>query len=80
MGVDGDGEASGPFLCAHVAVEVDKPLRRGVMLKPDKTAKPEWFQIQFEKLPFLLLMWKNATHGVGVPYAGPKKRSREVIL
>lgn len=24
---------------------------------------------------FLLLMWKNGTHGVGVPYAGPKKRA-----
>jgi len=35
-----------------VAVEVDKPLGRGVMLKPDKNSKPEWFEIQFEKLPF----------------------------
>ena len=35
-----------------MAVEVDKPLGRGVMLKPDKNSKPEWFEIQFEKLPF----------------------------
>jgi hypothetical protein len=52
MDVDGDGEASGPYLRARVSVEVDKPLRRGVMLKLDKTSKPEWFEIQFEKLPF----------------------------
>jgi hypothetical protein len=52
MDVDGDGESSGPYLRACVSVEVDKPLRRGVMLKPNKTAKPEWFEIQFEKLPF----------------------------
>ena len=31
---------------------MDKPLERGVMLKPDKNSKPEWFEIQFEKLPF----------------------------
>jgi hypothetical protein len=52
MDVDADGEASGPFLHARVLVEVDKPLWRGVMLKPDKNSKPEWFEIQFEKLPF----------------------------
>lgn len=52
MDVDGDGEASVAFLRARVLVEVDKPLRRGILLKPDKTSKPEWFQIQYEKLPF----------------------------
>ena len=52
LDVDADGEASGPFLRARVAIEVDKPLRRGVMLQTDRKAKPEWFDIQFEKLPF----------------------------
>jgi hypothetical protein len=52
MDIDGDGEANRSYLRARVSVEVDKPLRRGVMLKPNKTAKPEWFEIQFKKLPF----------------------------
>lgn len=32
MDVDGDGKASGAYLRARVAVEIDKPLRRGVLL------------------------------------------------
>lgn len=51
MDVDRDGKASGLFLRARVSIEIDKPLRRGVMLKPGKLAKPEWFDIQYEKLP-----------------------------
>jgi hypothetical protein len=47
-----DGTASGPFLRARVAVDVQKPLRRGVLLKSSKNSPPEWFDIQFEKLPF----------------------------
>jgi hypothetical protein len=47
-----DGKASGPFLRARVAVNVKKPLRRGVMLKTSKESSSEWFDIQFEKLPF----------------------------
>jgi hypothetical protein len=49
---DDEGRASGPFLRARVSVEVNKPLRRGVMLKNDKNSSPEWFDIQYEKLPF----------------------------
>ncbi|XP_039815268.1 uncharacterized protein LOC120678182 [Panicum virgatum] len=52
LDVYGDGEASGPFLRARVKIEADKPLRRGVMLKTDRKANPDWFDIQFEKLPF----------------------------
>jgi hypothetical protein len=33
-------------------MEVQKPLRRGVLLQAKKDAAPEWFDIQFEKLPF----------------------------
>lgn len=33
-------------------MEIAKPLRRGVMLKPDRNARAEWFDIQYEKLPF----------------------------
>ncbi|XP_040385781.1 uncharacterized protein LOC121056051 [Oryza brachyantha] len=47
-----DGEASGPFLRGRVAIEVAKPIRRGVLLKTKKDGVPEWFEIQFEKLPF----------------------------
>lgn len=50
--VDSDGKASGPFLHARVSIEIDKPIRRGVLLQVDRNAEPEWFDIQFEKLPF----------------------------
>ncbi|XP_006655091.1 uncharacterized protein LOC102699687 [Oryza brachyantha] len=50
--VDKDGEASCPFLRGRVAIEVAKPIRRGVLLKTKKDGVPEWFEIQFEKLPF----------------------------
>ena len=34
MGVDADGkQTSGAFLRARVAIEIDKPLRRGVLLR-----------------------------------------------
>lgn len=55
MDVDRDGKASGPFLRARVSIEVAKPLRRGVLLKMRREAKPEWFDIQYEKLPFYCL-------------------------
>lgn len=53
MDVDGDGKASGAYLRARVAIEVDKPIRRGVLLRMKKDAAPEWFQVQYEKLPFI---------------------------
>ena len=37
MDVDKDGNASGPFLRACVAIEVSKPVQRGVLLKMKKT-------------------------------------------
>lgn len=53
--VDKDGKASGSFLRARVAIEVGKALRRGVVLKTRKDAEAEWFDIQYEKLPFYCL-------------------------
>lgn len=50
--VDSEGKASGPFLRGRVTVELTKPLRRGVMLKPDRNSSPEWLDAQYEKLPF----------------------------
>jgi hypothetical protein len=52
MDVDKDGKASVPFLRARVANEVAKPIRRGVLLKTKKDTTPEWFDIQYEKLPY----------------------------
>lgn len=52
MDVDFDGKASGAFLRACVAIEIDKPLRRGVLLRMNRQDEPRWFQAQFEKLPF----------------------------
>jgi hypothetical protein len=38
--MDVDGKASGAFLRARVAVEIDKPLRRGVLLRMSKMEDP----------------------------------------
>lgn len=46
MDVDGDGKASGAFLRGHVAIEIDKPLRRGVLLRMSRMEDPRWFSIQ----------------------------------
>ena len=55
LDMDKDGKASGPFLRARVAIDVAKALRRGVLLKTRKDVEPEWFDIQYEKLPFYCL-------------------------
>lgn len=52
MGVDSDGKASGAFLRARVAMEIDKPLRRGVLLRLNRMEEPRWFQVQYESLPY----------------------------
>jgi hypothetical protein len=52
MDVDADGKASGAFLRARVAIEIDKPVRRGVLLRMSRTEEPHWFQAQYEKLPY----------------------------
>jgi hypothetical protein len=52
MDVDADGKASGAFLRAQVAIEIDKPLRRGVLLWMSKSEEPRWFHVQYERLPY----------------------------
>lgn len=52
MDVDKDGKASGAYLRGRVAIEIDKPLRRGVLLRMSKTEEPRWFHAQYEKLPY----------------------------
>jgi hypothetical protein len=43
---DVEGKAYGAFICARVMVDMSKPLRRGIMLKKDKSSlPPEWFAI-----------------------------------
>lgn len=53
MDVDADGKASGAFLRARVAIEIDKPIRWGVLLRMSKNEEPRWFQAQYEKLPYI---------------------------
>lgn len=53
MDVDKDGKASGAFLRARVAVELDKPIRRGFLLRVKKDDEPKWFKVQYEKLPYV---------------------------
>lgn len=52
MDVDSDGKASGAFLRARVAIEIDKPLRRRVLLHMSRSKEPKWFAVQYERLPF----------------------------
>lgn len=50
--MDDDSKASGAFLRVRVAIEIDKPLRRGVLLGMSKSEDPKWFAVQYERLPF----------------------------
>jgi hypothetical protein len=56
MGLIGEvvkmGKQVAHFLLARVAVELAKPLRRGVLMKTDRAKPPWWFDIQFEKLSY----------------------------
>nr|TKW03308.1 hypothetical protein SEVIR_7G015800v2 [Setaria viridis] len=52
LDVDANDKESGPFLRVRVDIEINRPLRPGVMLQTKKDGAPEWFHIQFEKLPF----------------------------
>ena len=40
------------FLRGRVAMEIDRPLRRGVLLCMSRTEEPRWFAVQYERLPF----------------------------
>jgi hypothetical protein len=51
MDVDEAGKVSGAFLRARVAIELDKPIKRGVLLRMSKPGEPEWFDAQYENLP-----------------------------
>ncbi|CAO2152407.1 unnamed protein product [Urochloa humidicola] len=63
MDVDGDGKASGAYLRARVAIEVDKPIKRGVVLRMSREGEPGWFDTQYEKLPFFCFSCGLMGHG-----------------
>ena len=45
MHVDKGGKATGAFLCVWVAVEMIKPLHRGVLLQTDRSGRKDWFDL-----------------------------------
>ncbi|KAM0833451.1 hypothetical protein ACQ4PT_064250 [Festuca glaucescens] len=59
--VDEFGEASGTFLRARVAILVDQPLRRWVIVRRD--GHDERFNLQYEKLPFYCFSCGLIGHG-----------------
>ncbi|CAN6272978.1 unnamed protein product [Urochloa humidicola] len=63
MDVDDDGKASGAFLRARVAIEIGKPVKRGVLLRMTRDGEPEWFNVQYEKLPFFCFSCGLLGHG-----------------
>ncbi|CAN6284607.1 unnamed protein product [Urochloa humidicola] len=68
-----DGKLSGAYARVRVAVEVDKPLRRGVLLKTDRSKPPEWYEIQYEKLPFYCYSYGLMGHtDLGCPNPAPR--------
>ncbi|CAN6173031.1 unnamed protein product [Urochloa humidicola] len=70
---DAEGKVSGPFLRARVAVEIDKPLHRGVLLKTDRNKPPEWYDLQYEKLPFFCYSCGLMGHtGLECPTPAPR--------
>jgi len=52
LDVNEKGKASGSFLRARVAIELNKPLRRGLFLRDEVKQENAWYEIQYEKLPF----------------------------
>jgi len=52
LDINEKGKASGSFLRARVAIELNKPLRRGLFLRDEVKQENAWYEIQYEKLPF----------------------------
>lgn len=74
MDVDEDGKASGAYLRARVSIALYKPIKRGVLLRMSKEGEPEWFDAQYEKLPFLCFSCGLLGHG-GVGCDKPAMRN-----
>lgn len=60
--LDENEKVSGAFLRVRVKIEIDKPLRRGVMLKTDPKRAPKWYELQLEKLPFFCISCGRIGH------------------
>jgi hypothetical protein len=71
---DADGKVSGPFLRAHVVIDISKPVHSRIMLKKDKSQAPsEWFQIQYEILRFFCYSCGLIGHfEIGCPTPQPR--------
>ncbi|CAN6289875.1 unnamed protein product [Urochloa humidicola] len=72
--VDADGKAGGAFLRARVAIDINKPIKRGVLLRMTKDGEPEWFHAQYEKLPFFCFSCGMLGHG-GLECGNPAPRN-----
>lgn len=62
MDVDEYGKANGAFLRAMTAIEVNKSIHRGVLLRPSRNDEPKWFEAQYEKLTFFYLSCGVVVH------------------
>jgi hypothetical protein len=72
MDVDGDGKACGAFLQGRVAVEIEKPLHRGVLLRMSRSEEPRWFEIHYERLPYFCFGYGVIGHSeVECPHPAP---------
>ncbi|KAK3164804.1 hypothetical protein QOZ80_1AG0025010 [Eleusine coracana subsp. coracana] len=52
LDVDEKGKASGSYLRARVAIEINKPLKRGLFMRDESRKANIWYEIQYKKLPF----------------------------
>lgn len=52
LDLDDQGRAWGPYLRAKVAIDVSKPLRRCVGIFSARQQTNEWYDVQYEKLPY----------------------------
>jgi hypothetical protein len=76
MDVDADGKACGAFMRARVSMEIDKPVRRGVLLHLSRNDEPRWYKAQYEKLPFICFSCGKLDHSV-IHCPTPAERDEE---
>ena len=49
--VDSQGNSKGSYLRIRVMIDAKKPLRRGIKLRIKGDQDPQWFPIQYERVP-----------------------------
>lgn len=62
MDVDSDGKASGAFLWAHVAINIHKPIKRGVLLRMSRKENAKWYESEYERLLFYYFIYGVIGH------------------